>query len=122
MNTRRIKPHQLVLAFGAVMAIVTVLSGIAASVFDFHEESQIHRTVFGNIPDGLKIVFYTVMPILLVYGAYMFAMRVKNWERGQPDRRQLRSDNSHRRAKDWRAGVMMQTLLRDPGAGVMHLM
>ncbi|MCP3939588.1 MAG: 4Fe-4S dicluster domain-containing protein [Actinomycetia bacterium] len=104
------------------MAIVTVLSGIAASVFDFHEESQIHRTVFGNIPDGLKIVFYTVMPILLVYGAYMFAMRVKNWERGQPDRRQLRSDNSHRRAKDWRAGVMMQTLLRDPGAGVMHLM
>ena len=104
------------------MATVTVLSGIAASVFEFEGDSPIHRTVFGNIPTGLKIVFYTVIPVLLVYGAWMFAMRVKNWERGQPDRRQLRADNAHRRIKDWRAGVLMQTLLRDPGAGLMHLM
>jgi len=120
--TRRIKPHQYVLAAGVLLAVGTLLSGIAASVFDFQEESEIHRTVFGNIPDPLKWTFYTVMPLLLVYGAVMFANRMKNWERGQPDRRELRKDNAHRRAKDWRAGVLMQTLLRDPAAGVMHLL
>ncbi|MDG2261124.1 MAG: 4Fe-4S dicluster domain-containing protein, partial [Actinomycetota bacterium] len=117
---RRIKPHQLVLAGGVAFAVVTVLSGIAASVFDFHEDSPIHRTVFGNIPDAYKVIFYTVTPLLLVFGAWNFANRTKNWERGQPDRRELRQDNAHRRVKDWRAGVMMQTLLRDPAAGIMH--
>lgn len=120
--TRRIKPHQLAWIFGGGFAVVTVLSGIAASVFDFQEDSEIHRTVFGNIPDPLKVAFYTLMPLLLVYGAWMFANRMKNWERGQPDRRELRQDNAHRRVKDWRAGVLMQTLLRDPAAGVMHLL
>ena len=117
---RRVKPHQLVLAGGIAFAVITVASGIAASVFDFHEDSPIHRTVFGNIPDAYKIIFYTVTPLLLVFGAWNFASRTKNWERGQPDRRELRQDNAHRRVKDWRAGVMMQTLLRDPAAGIMH--
>ncbi len=120
--TRRIKPHQVPLIIGGAFALVTVLSGIAASVFNFQGDSEIHRTVFGNIPDPLKVIFYTVMPMLLVYGAWMFSARMKNWERGQPDRRELRQDNAHRRVKDWRAGVMMQTLLRDPAAGVMHLL
>ncbi|NOX31367.1 MAG: 4Fe-4S dicluster domain-containing protein [Actinobacteria bacterium] len=120
--TRRIKPHQYVWIAGVILAVGTFLSGVAASIFDFDDDSEIHRTVFGNIPDPLKWVFYTVMPLLLVYGAVMFGNRMKNWERGQPDRRELRNDNAHRRAKDWRAGVLMQTLLRDPAAGVMHLL
>ena len=92
------------LAGGIAFAVITVLSGIAASVFDFKSDSEVHRTVFGNIPDALKIAFYTVTPLLLVYGAWNFAQRTKNWERGQPDRRELRQDNAHRRVRDWRAG------------------
>ena len=120
--TRRIKPHHLPLIFGGAFAAVTIISGIAAAYFDFKGDSPIHRTVFGNIPDPLKAAFYAILPILLVYGAWMFSNRMKNWERGQPDRRELRKDNAERRVKDWRAGVMMQTLLRDPAAGVMHLL
>ena len=46
--------------------------------------------------------------------------RVRNCERGAPDRRATTAKNVGRRLRDFRAGVYMQTLLRDPAAGVMH--
>ena len=73
--TRRIKPHHLPLIFGGAFAAVTIISGIAAAYFDFKGDSPIHRTVFGNIPDPLKAAFYAILPILLVYGAWMFSNR-----------------------------------------------
>ena len=76
--------------------------------------------MFGGIPDALKITFYILTPVLLVYGAVLFAQRVKNWERGKPDNRATTSKNVKRRMADFRAGVYMQTLLRDPAAGIMH--
>ena len=78
------------------------------------------REVFGGIPDALKITFYVLTPVLLVYGAVLFAQRVKNWERGKPDNRATTKKNVKRRMGDFRAGVYMQTLLRDPAAGIMH--
>ena len=45
---------------------------------------------------------------------------MRNWERGAPDKRPTTTKNVGRRLKDFRAGVYMQTLLRDPAAGVMH--
>ncbi|HET9608537.1 MAG TPA: (Fe-S)-binding protein, partial [Acidimicrobiales bacterium] len=50
----------------------------------------------------------------------VFAQRVRNWQRGTPDDRSTTRQNAARRLKDFRAGVYMQTLLRDPAAGVMH--
>jgi Fe-S oxidoreductase/nitrate reductase gamma subunit len=50
----------------------------------------------------------------------MFAMRVKNWQRGTPDDRRTTPQNAKRRFEDFRSGVYMQTLLRDPAAGLMH--
>ncbi|MGB0113424.1 MAG: heterodisulfide reductase-related iron-sulfur binding cluster, partial [Ilumatobacteraceae bacterium] len=63
-----------------------------------------------------------VLPALIVYGAYMFSNRVKNWERGAPDKRRTTTSNAKDRAENYRSGVYMQTLLRDPAAGVMHAM
>jgi Fe-S oxidoreductase/nitrate reductase gamma subunit len=45
---------------------------------------------------------------------------VRNYERGAPDRRATTTKNIGRRLRDFRAGMYMQTLLRDPAAGVMH--
>ncbi len=78
--------------------------------------------MFGNIPGPLQIAFYTVIPIIVVWGAFQFANRVKNWERGRPAQRATRLDNAKRRFGDFRAGVYMRTLLRDPAAGLMHSM
>ena len=120
MSTRRIKPPYVVIALGVGFAILTIASGVAATVAQWHDESTTTRTVFGNIPSAWKLVFYTVLPVLIVYGAVLFANRVRNWERGAPDDRRTTSRNVSRRLRDFRAGVYMQTLLRDPAAGIMH--
>jgi len=78
------------------------------------------RLVFGGIPGALQVAFYTVIPVTLVWGAIVFADRVRNWERGAPDRRRTTSKNVKRRLADFRAGVYMRTLLRDSAAGLMH--
>ena len=116
----RLKPHQLAIGLGLVFATIIVVSGITATVFQFHDDSEIQREVFGNIPSAWKLIFYTVFPVLVVYGAVLFAQRVKNWERGNPDNRRTTAKNAKRRLGDFRAGVYMQTLLRDPAAGIMH--
>lgn len=116
----RVRPHQIAIIIGVAIAAVTVVSGIASVVFDFTHEEDVRRQVFGNVPDGLKLAFYTITPILFVYGGVMFSQRMKNWERGAPDKRATTKKNVGRRLRDFRAGVYMQTLLRDPAAGIMH--
>ncbi len=93
MSKRRVKPNQLPIAIGVLVAAVTVASGIAATTLQFHDDSPITREVFGGVPSAWKLVFYTVLPVLFVYGAVLFSQRVKNWERGQPDNRATTSKN-----------------------------
>src|SRR3954471_23658484 len=82
----RIRPHQVVIAIGIFAGIVVTWgSWLADQIFNTHEHSHIHREVFGDIPDAWVVVFYTVTSILIVYGAYNFSLRVRNWERGAPD-------------------------------------
>ncbi|MCU1393729.1 MAG: putative iron-sulfur protein, partial [Ilumatobacteraceae bacterium] len=119
---KRFKPHQLVITIGLFMAIFTVISGIVPLITKWHDKSPISRETFSGIPGPLQIAFYTVVPALLVWGAFAFADRVKNWERGGPDRRRTTPKNAKRRLGDFRAGVYMRTLLRDPAAGLMHSM
>ena len=116
----RVKPHHLALAIGVAFASVTAGSGIAAAAFGFHNYNPVHREVFGNIPGALQVAFYVITPFLIVLGAWNFAQRVKNWERGAPDLRATTGTNVRRRVRDYKAGVIMQTLLRDPAAGIMH--
>ena len=52
--------------------------------------------------------------------AWLVSLRVRNYERGKPDNRRTNKGNVHRRMRDFRKGVWMRTLLRDPAAGVMH--
>ncbi len=117
---RRIRPHHIVVAFGVAVAAFTALSGLLPQITKWHDESPITRETFSGIPGPLQLAFYTVVPVLIVWGAVAFAARVRNWERGAPDRRTTTPGNAKRRLADFRAGVYMQTLLRDPAAGVMH--
>src|SRR5262245_47852897 len=119
-GTRRLRPHQLVLGLGVFAALFTLTSGVLPLWTGWHDTSPITREVFSNLPDPLAVAFYAVIPVLLVYVSYLFALRVRNWERGTPDRRRTTAGNARRRLEDYRAGVYMRTLLRDPAAGVMH--
>jgi Fe-S oxidoreductase/nitrate reductase gamma subunit len=118
----RPKPYQLALGIGLLFALVTIGSWVSSTVFGFEDDSPVSRHVFDNIPDAWQVAFYTVLPILFVWGAWNFSLRVRNWQRGAPDDRRTTAKNVGRRIKDFRAGVYMQTLLRDRGAGLMHSM
>jgi Fe-S oxidoreductase/nitrate reductase gamma subunit len=119
---KRIKPHQIAIGIGVVMAVFTLVSGIVPLWTKWHDESSVSRPVFGGIPGPIQVVFYTLIPVLLVWGAWTFADRMRNWERGGPDRRRTTPKNAKRRLADFRAGVYMRTLMRDSAAGLMHSM
>ena len=65
---------------------------------------------------------------LLPRGGHGAVPRARGWCRcgcattsaAQPDDRRTNKRNVHRRLRDFRAGVWMRTLLRDPAAGIMH--
>ena len=73
----RIKPHQLALVLGIGIAVFTLISGIVPQITGWENDNEIHRTVFGNIPGAIKVAFYTVIPVMLVWGAFQFANRMK---------------------------------------------
>ncbi len=117
---KRFRPHQLSIAIGIGMGTFTLMSGIVPQFTDWHGDSEISREVFEGIPGPLKVAFYTLLPVMLIWGSFRFADRVRNWERGAPDRRRTTAKNAKKRLADYRAGVYMQTLLRDSAAGLMH--
>jgi Fe-S oxidoreductase/nitrate reductase gamma subunit len=119
---KRFKPYQLSIAFGVGIGTFTLISGIVPQLTGWKSTSLIHREVFGGIPTALVVAFYTVIPMMLIWGSLRFADRVRNWERGAPDKRKTTPKNVKRRLADYRSGVYMRTLLRDSAAGLMHSM
>lgn len=119
---KRLRPYQLSIAIGVGVGLFTLVSGIVPLITGWESDSEIHRVVFGGIPGPIKIAFYTIIPAMLIWGSFRFADRIRNWERGGPDRRRTTPKNVKRRLADYRAGVYMRTLLRDSAAGLMHSM
>jgi len=58
--------------------------------------------------------------VMLLVTAWLVSLRVRNYERGQADDRRTTKKNAKRRFADFRSGVWMRTLMRDPAAGLMH--
>src|SRR4051812_35281768 len=104
---KRIQPHHLVIGLGVAIGLFSALSGVAPLITKWEDDSPIGRPVFYNIPSAVKLAFYIVIPLLIVYGAYLFAQRVKNWERGTPDNRATTPKNAKRRFESFRSGVYM---------------
>jgi Fe-S oxidoreductase/nitrate reductase gamma subunit len=109
-----------VLVVGGLVAAGAIASGIVPRIVDWHDDSDVAREVFVNVPDGLYWAFYAAVTAMLFMVAWLVSLRVRNYERGGPDDRRTTRANAERRLRDFRAGVWMQTLLRDPAAGVMH--
>ncbi len=117
---RRPRPHQIILGIGLASVVFTIASGIAPAITHWHHTSKIERPAFVDVPTALKVAFYAAISTMLLVVAWLASLRVRNYERGGPDDRRTTKQNAHRRLRDFRAGVWMQTLLRDPAAGIMH--
>ena len=102
------------------MSLVFLGSGIVPAIVDWHDDSPVGREVFENIPSAVKALFYVTVSAFALLVGWLASLRVKNWERGQADDRRTTRGNVERRARDFRRGVWMQTLMRDPAAGLMH--
>src|SRR5215204_1807180 len=70
---RRWRPRHLAIGLGVGFAIFTVLSGIVPLITEWHSDDLVQREVFVDIPGPLQVAFYTVIPVLLVWGAFRFA-------------------------------------------------
>src|SRR5579859_6379192 len=118
MSTRpRLKPSQLILGIGILLAVAFGASGLSAAIEKWRDRSRVSREVFFNIPGPMVFAFYVLMPALVLWAAWQLSLRAQNWERGAPDGRTTSRRNVGRRVEGYRRGVYMQTLLRDPAAG-----
>jgi len=66
------------------------------------------------------VAFYVTMSATVLGVSLLFAQRFANYERGRPDNRSTTPKNVGKRLHGLRQGLFMQTLLRDPAAGIMH--
>jgi Fe-S oxidoreductase/nitrate reductase gamma subunit len=120
MAAPRLKPSHLALAIGLGFATLTVVSGVTAALLRWDDEHDVHRPVFTNVPGPMQAIFYATTAASFLAVGWMFARRFRGYERGTPDNRRTTGENVKRRAADFRAGVYMQTLMRDGAAGLMH--
>ncbi|MFZ4583771.1 MAG: heterodisulfide reductase-related iron-sulfur binding cluster [Acidimicrobiia bacterium] len=126
----RVKPVTFVLVVGALAALGTLASAVAPKLFQDEPStlagelkkmaSEKERLTFVNIPAPMYWAFYACVAAMLMITAWLVAQRVRNYTRGKPDNRRTTKRNVKQRMEDFRAGVWMQTLMRDPAAGVMH--
>jgi Fe-S oxidoreductase/nitrate reductase gamma subunit len=117
---RKPKPHQLVFVVGVLLAVFTLASGLVPTITHWEDTSPVRRPAFIDIPSPLKLAFYLTVSTMLFIAAWLASQRIRNYERGGPDDRRTTRKNVKQRLTDFRAGVYMQTLLRDPAAGLMH--
>ena len=114
------RPHHVVFALGVLMFFFVLASGIIPVLTGWHDDSPVQREVFVNVPDAVVVAFYFAVASMLLVVAWLASLRMKNYQRGQPDNRRTNRKNVEKRAKSYRYGVWMQSLLRDPAAGLMH--
>ncbi len=123
---KRFRPRHIPLIIGFGFAGVTALSFAAEKLWaeewqvEYLQDHTVTREYFFNIPHMVSAAFYVVTIISIVYGAITFSNRMRNWSRGGPEARKTTKKNVQKRAMRVRAGLYMQTLLRDPAAGIMH--
>ena len=115
-----LKPSQVVLVLGLLIAAGALASGVVPRITEWHDGSRTARQVFIDVPEPIYWLFYATVATMLFICAWLVSIRVRNYARGAPDDRRTTRANAHRRLEEFRSGVWMRTLLRDPAAGVMH--
>jgi Fe-S oxidoreductase/nitrate reductase gamma subunit len=115
-----LKPSQVVLLLGLLIAAGALASGVLPRITEWHDSSRTARQVFVDVPDPIYWLFYATVATMLFTCAWLVSLRVRNYARGGPDDRRTTRANAHRRLREFRSGVWMRTLLRDPAAGLMH--
>ncbi|VAW03789.1 Fe-S oxidoreductase [hydrothermal vent metagenome] len=113
---RRFKASEVLMGVAGLSVLAVLGSGWIGSLITIPDH-EIARPIFINIPAVMIATFYVAVAAFLGMTFYLFALRAKNWERGAPEDR---TRMWKRRILAAREGLSMKTLLREPGAGIMH--
>ena len=113
---RRPDASQVLEGLGILFGLATLALGILGTIPE-HQEFEVGREVFGNIPEALQVVFYVSVAGFVWLMFHLFARRARGWSRGAPDRR---TGLWGQRFKRLGGGLAMKTLMRDPRAGIVH--
>ncbi|MDJ0790548.1 MAG: heterodisulfide reductase-related iron-sulfur binding cluster [Acidimicrobiia bacterium] len=116
-STQQRLPISRILWWVAGLAFVGTLGLWWVGSFPGEPTDEIHRKVFGNIPDLLVALFYVLVAAFLAASIGLFALRARNWERGTWE---SRSGEWKRRLRRFLDGVSMRTVAEDRSAGAMH--
>ena len=103
-------------AVGVLLALGTVALGVLGTLPE-HPDFTVGREVFGNIPTPVVVVFYAAAAAFVWLTMHLFAVRAAAWSVGSSENR---TGLWRERVAQLRAGLTMQTLMRDPRAGIMH--
>jgi Fe-S oxidoreductase/nitrate reductase gamma subunit len=103
---------------GLVSALATLGLGLLGTL-PVAPEPVVGRTVFGNIPDWVVVVFYLSVSSVIWLAFHLFALRSAGLSLGMPD---FRGGMWRRRIEDLGAGLRMKTLMRDRRMGLIHAM
>ena len=115
------RPHQVVLLIGFLTALGALASGHRAGDHRAGTTTRASRVRSSSTSRSRSRSRSTSRsPPGCSSSSWLVSLRVRNYERGKPDDRRTNKGNVHRRMRDFRKGVWMRTLLRDPAAGVMH--
>lgn len=74
----------MALAVGVGFAALTALSGTAAALLRWDDESEVHRPVFSNIPGPLQVMFYVATFVSFVAVGVLFAQRFRATSGARP--------------------------------------
>jgi Fe-S oxidoreductase/nitrate reductase gamma subunit len=111
---------RLILAATLVAMVVTAASGILGAVEGGRDPHRVTRQVFSGIPHPLRAAFYVAVVTGILVCGWLFARRAENWERGGSEARSTTRENRGRRLAGLWRGLSMQTVWRDPAAGLTH--
>jgi Fe-S oxidoreductase/nitrate reductase gamma subunit len=113
---RRPTAAQVLETLGILSALGTLALGFLGTIPE-HPDFPVGREVFGNVPDAAVMVFYIGLAAFLWLTFHLFALRAAGWQQGGPERR---AGHWRERLRRLYEGLSMQTLMRDPKAGIMH--
>jgi len=122
VNKSKFRPEMVPIALGVIAALFGFFSYAVTQWVSFVQPVYHHgeqtRVIFGQIPLWLKTTFYVSIAAFFLACGWFFAIRTRNWARGGGERR---SGRIRERLENLGRGMRMQTLLRDRGAGLMHV-
>lgn len=116
VSVRRPKAPAVLETLGFLSAVGTLALGFLGTLPE-HPRFAVGREVFGGIPDAVVLLFYFAVSAFIWLTFHLLAERAKSWEQGGADRR---TGDWGQRLRRLFEGLSMQTLMRDPRAGIMH--